>query len=677
MFVALPALTQVLGARPLIVALPLLAFVAELAWLPVALGLAMAAKALLVGRYRPGRHPYLGSMHVRHWIVVQLAHLVPWSLVQGTELGIACLRALGARIGRDVHVHRGVDLATGGWDLLTLGDGVTLGRDASLGLVRFQSRELVFAPVVLGARARRSTRVRQRRGRREHRRERNARPALVAATRRARTRRRRWDGVPAARQRRLRLGTGRRAALARVGLKRRGDHATRGALAQALVLLPGLALAAAALRPGAPGTGALPAPFADLPLALAPVLLVAGYALSLPMEALVARLVGRVPEGVHPLRGPFGIALHVKGRAMEVANAALSGTMLWPWWLRAAGARVGRRCEISTIVESVPELLEIGDECFFADGIYLGRPLLHRGHADCRWTRFSRNTFLGNHVVVPAGATLPPDILLGICTVADETAIRTGTSWFGQPPMQLPRREVAASERGRTHDPSWDRVLTRVVFEGARFVLPLVPLALAWSWFRLVPGWRATQPAAAFFLLTLPLAAVGIGVVLCTLAWLTKWCVLGPIREGRHALWSCWCCRWDILFEVWAAYAAPVLAPFEGTPFVSWWLRAMGCRIGRGVVFGSSFLHVVDPDMLHIGDGATVSCHMQSHSFEDRVLKLAPVRIGAHADVGHGAVLLYGADIGEGAHVAENSVVMKHETLLPGRRYAGCPTRPA
>ena len=165
------------------------------------------------------------------------------------------------------------------------------------------------------------------------------------------------------------------------------------------------------------------------------------------------------------------------------------------------------------------------------------------------------------------------------------------------------------------------------------------------------------------------------GATLCSLAVLTKWFVLGPIREGRHALWSCWCCRWDLLFEVWAAYAVPVLRAFEGTPFVAWWLRAMGCRIGRGVVFGSSFLQVVDPDMLEIGDGATVSCHLQSHSFEDRVLKLAPVVIGAGADVGRGAVLLYGADIGRHSEVAENSVVMKGEMLLPGKRYAGCPTQ--
>lgn len=674
MFVALPALERAVGAVPLLLALPLVAFAAELAWLPLALFLTVGAKALLVGRYRAGRHAYLGAFHVRHWMVVQLARTIPWSLVQGTELGNACLRALGARIGRNVHVHRGVDLAGGGWDLVELGDGVTLGRDASLGVVEFRARELVLAPVTLGAGATLDTRAHASGGAFL------GRDAYLGClsmlpTGAAIPDGERWEGVPASP-----AGAAPPAAEPAGAAWPAAGHAATLLAARAfapwLALLPGLLLAAAFLRPGAPGTGLLPAPLGALPLAIAPLLLVVGYAMTLPVEALIARAFGRVREGAHRLRSWTGIAIVMKEQAIETANGALSGTLLWPWWLRAAGARVGRKCEISTIMESVPELLEIGDECFFADGIYLGRPRLHRGLAECRRTRLSRNTFLGNHVVVPAGATLPPDILLGICTVADPDTIRAGTSWFGQPPLELPRREVAESERELTHDPGLARLLTRVVFESARLVLPLVPLALAWGWFRAAPAWRAAQPDATFFLLTLPLSVAAAAAVLCALALATKWFVLGPIREGRHALWSCWCCRWDILFEVWAAYAVPVLVAFEGTPFVSWWLRAMGCRIGRGVVFGSSFLQVVDPDMLEIGDGATVSCHLQSHSFEDRVLKLAPVRIAAGADVGRGAVLLYGADIGERAEVAENSVVMKREMLLPGRRYSGCPTRP-
>jgi acetyltransferase-like isoleucine patch superfamily enzyme len=102
----------------------------------------------------------------------------------------------------------------------------------------------------------------------------------------------------------------------------------------------------------------------------------------------------------------------------------------------------------------------------------------------------------------------------------------------------------------------------------------------------------------------------------------------------------------------------------------------MGARIGHRVVLGTNLAQIVDPDMLEIADDATVSCHLQLHSFEDRVLKLGRSRFGSGSTVAAGALVLYGAEIGEGARVAEGSVVMKHEQLLPGQDYAGAPTRP-
>ena len=128
---------------------------------------------------------------------------------------------------------------------------------------------------------------------------------------------------------------------------------------------------------------------------------------------------------------------------------------------------------------------------------------------------------------------------------------------------------------------------------------------------------------------------------------------------------------------LWAAYMRGSLTSLEGTPFMIWWLRAIGARIGKRVVLGTRFAQVVDPDMLIIDDDATVSCLLQLHSFEDRVLKIAPSRFGARSTVGNGAVMLYGADVGEGTYVEDGSVIMKHETLLPGQYYVGAPTRPA
>jgi len=344
-------------------------------------------------------------------------------------------------------------------------------------------------------------------------------------------------------------------------------------------------------------------------------------------------------------------------------------------WLRWAGMKVGRRCEISTIMEVTPELVEIADDCFFADGIYLGRPLIHRGHLHCQRTMFGRHTFLGNHAVIPAGANLPGEILLGVCTVAEAPRMRAGTAWFGHPAFELPVRELVAADERLTFRPSPVRVANRALWESMRIVLPVLPAFLVAFWATALPGLEAASRGPWFSLGVLPLAAIATGVFLCSLTLVIKWVIMGRMREDRHPLWSCWCSRWDLLFEVWSAYGRPVIECLEGTPFVAPWLRAMGARIGKRVVLGTSLAQLVDPDMLDIADDATVSCHLQLHSFEDRVLKLGRSHIGAGSTISAGSLLLYGASIGERAHVSEQSVVMKHEHLLPGESYEGAPTR--
>ena len=114
----------------------------------------------------------------------------------------------------------------------------------------------------------------------------------------------------------------------------------------------------------------------------------------------------------------------------------------------------------------------------------------------------------------------------------------------------------------------------------------------------------------------------------------------------------------------------------EGTLLLNWFLRLTGMRIGRHVVLDYGMSQVVDPDMLTFEDGATVACHFQAHSFEDRILKIGRIRIGRGATAGDNAVVFYGADIGARAWVRPHSVVMKHDVLGRHGRYVGCPTHP-
>jgi non-ribosomal peptide synthetase-like protein len=251
-----------------------------------------------------------------------------------------------------------------------------------------------------------------------------------------------------------------------------------------------------------------------------------------------------------------------------------------------------------------------------------------------------------------------------------------GTSWFGHPAFELPRREKVEADERLTFRPSFIRRLNRALWESARLFIPILPALLLAFWAVTLPGLEAASSTLAFHLAVLPGTVLATGLFLCALTLVAKWTLMGRMREAQHVLWSCWCSRWDLLFEIWSNYARPVVESLDGTPLVSGWLRLMGARIGRRVVLGTSFAQLVDPDMLEIGDDATVSCHLQLHSFEDRVLKLAPSRIGEGATVASGALVLYGAHIGAGVHVAEQSVVMKREHLTSGLEYEGAPTRP-
>jgi len=337
--------------------------------------------------------------------------------------------------------------------------------------------------------------------------------------------------------------------------------------------------------------------------------------------------------------------------------------------------RIGRNSEISTIIDVVPELVGIGSETFFADGIYLGGPLIRHGTVSLAFTSLGDRSFLGNHVVIRSGQQLPDDILIGISTPADATRIRPGTSWFGHPSFELPRREVVAMDRHLTHEPGLLRYTSRVFWEGLRFALPIGPLLTSIAWLQMLARGAVHVGRLTFLLAIVPLATLAASAALCGSILVMKWGLLGRVRPGQHALWSCWCSRWDFLYVAWGKYARPILELLEGTLMLLVYLRATGMKLGKRVILGPGFSQVVDPDMITIGDGATVCAFYQAHTFEDRVLKIDHVVVGAGATLSDATVPLYGAAIGAGTWVGPHSVIMKQEHLLADHRYEGVPTR--
>lgn len=677
-FRLLPLIYVRLGPLGFVLAAPILGVLGLVVYVPLAVLLAVVVKRVLIGRYRPIRASVWSGWYLRHWVVVAAARLIPWPLLQGSALQKTVLRALGARIGRGVHIHRGVDLARGGWDLLDIGDHVAIGQDAMIALADLDRGDVVIGPIVLEAGATLHTRagiggwctmgadsvltalstI-------------NPGTTIPAGQM--------WDGVPA------------RPAGHAPALPAPGRDGLPEPLWDALVMVAEAALGLVVAVPAQALTVALclitgtraadlwrwtahPG-FASRTGLVVLVVTVVSLPVTLVWTALVLRLMGRVRPGLVSRWSLAYLRAWLKAGMLALAGEWLTGTLFWPRWLRLAGMEIGADCEISTIIDVVPELVSIGAETFFADGIYLGGGTVRHGMVRLGHTRLGRNTFLGNHVVIPPGEQLPDDILIGIATPAHGFAIAAGEARFGHPAFDLPRREVITVDRSLTFEPSPLRYANRLFWEALRFVLPVLPVVLTALWYMVLTDTAHTVSPLVYALLVIPLATLMPLVLLCGTVLALKWLLIGRVQPGQHALWSGWCSRWDYVYVAWARYATRILRRLDGTFILPVYLRAMGLTIGRRAVLGPMFAQVVDPDMIEIGDGATVNAMFQAHTFEDRVLKVDRVRIGAGATLARGTVPLYGAVIGVRTHVGAGSVIMKREHLLPGVRYQGVPSR--
>ncbi len=649
-----------------------------LLYAPLSVLAAAGLKRLLIGKYQPLRTPVWSGFYLRHWVVTQAARNIPWDLLQGTAAQGWALRRLGARVGRRVYLHRGVDVARGGWDLLSLGEGATVGQEAALRLSELDAGELEIGAVSVGADATLDTRAGMDPG-----------TSLgegaylgplswlpagsgVPAGER-------WEGTPAQpagsapQTPDLWAGAGGDALgpAAHAALTLAGRAA--GAFAGALPLVIAAAWLPPALATRLPDWIYAPG-FDAAAIAAAAALAALALLLTLAARALAARWLGRLPPAPVSLWSWTAIRIHAAGRLLEESGRWLAGTMFWPAWLRAAGMRVGPGCEISTILDVAPAAVAIGGECFFADGIYLAGPRRHRGTLTVEPTRFGARTFLGNHAVLPAGHAWPEEMFVGVATVPDPRQVRAGTAWFGQPPMALPR-QAAAVDRRLSHAPGPLRFATRLFWELARLGLPALPLQLAGAWAAALYGASGSGWRLAWLVAPALTAAAMLAALLAVAA--AKWTLLGRVQPGERHFWSCWCGRWDILYMAWEYWGQPVLGPLEGTLLLNQFLRLMGVRIGRRVALGPGFAQVVDPDMLVFEEGATVCGHMQSHTFEDRLLKMDLIRIGRGATVGDDTVVLYGTRVGAGARLEPHAVLMKHDAVPAGARFTGAPARPA
>ena len=297
-------------------------------------------------------------------------------------------------------------------------------------------------------------------------------------------------------------------------------------------------------------------------------------------------------------------------------------------------------------------------------------------------TRLGRRSFVGNGAVVPPGTELGDGSLVGVLSVppaAPGEAARANTSWMGSPAILLPRRQASAPfPDQRTFCPTRKRRLTRGLIEILRVTLPPAGFILVTTTVltAALALWNRVGLGATLLLLPLVYAACCVAAALAVVT--AKWLVMGRYRPFEHPLWSVFVWRLEFVNGLYEFLTTPLLLEaLQGTPLLPWYLRLLGARIGR-----RTYIHTtgfLEWDLVEIGDEAVVNedCVLQTHLFEDRVLKAARLRVGRRCEIGAASVVLYDSVMEDGSRLDALSLLMKGETLPAGTIWAGSPARRA
>jgi non-ribosomal peptide synthetase-like protein len=281
------------------------------------------------------------------------------------------------------------------------------------------------------------------------------------------------------------------------------------------------------------------------------------------------------------------------------------------------------------------------------------------------------SAFLGNDIAFPADAKVGNNILLGTKVMVPVTGpVRENIGLLGSPPFEIPRKIAREKEIDYLNDPA--EVARRLAAKTRyNFRTILVTLMLQWFGFAV---------AVSFGLTALSLLdSFGGFAVACAEVIVAVFALLYPALQEQtvlrfRPLTPQSCSIYDPYFwgheRLWKVYATPMLF---GTPFQNMILRLAGVRLGRRVF--NDGCAIVEKSLTTVGDDATLNFRsvIQCHSLEDGFFKSDYSTLGPGVTIGINSYVHYGVTMGHSAILEANAFLLKGEETEPGSRYSGNP----
>ena len=649
--------------------------------------LPILVKWLLIGRWKRQQIPIWSLGYLRFWIVKTLVRLNPLALFAGSPIYILYLRALGAKIGKDVMIlSPHMPVCT---DLLTIGDNTVIRKDAIFNCYRAHAGLIQTGSVTLG------------------------RDAYVGEMTVLDIETSMGDGAQIGHSSSLDIGQSIPAGEHRHGspareqtdVDYRNVDPTNGSLMRKVVfsavqllnwfLLSSILFSALVTLgsvvaersyfavPEAPGFSQWVF-YADA-LLISLAIFFGAILLRLIIVVSVPRLFNRAikPGRVYPLYG-YHYWLHRSiARLTNVKffvqlfgdSSYIVNYLRWIGYDLSEGV-VQTGSNFGTAVKhDNPFLVSIGRGTMIADGLSMINADYSNSSFRLSRVTIGANNFFGNFVAYPAQGKTGENCLLATkVMVPVDGDVREGVGLLGSPSFEIPRSVRRDSELAH---PKSDEAFGRQLAAKNRHNIVTIGLFLLVEWFSFFGSILLAFSAAKLYP-TAGVTVLGLAMLLNLLLMLLYRVLVERATILFQALQAQQCSIYEPYFWFHERYwklsvRDPHLALFNGTPLKSLAWRLMGVQIGKRVFDDGSF--ICDRTLVAIGDDCTLNAGslIQCHSQEDGGFKTDRITIGAGCTIGVGSLVHYGVTIGDGAQIASGTFLMKGEEVPPHTRWGDNP----
>lgn len=643
--------------------------------------IAIAAKWVIIGKTKPGRYPLWGVYYFRWWFVKRLEPLVHIKWLQGSPMMRRYMRIMGAKVGGDVVI---ADIDAGAMDLLTIGRQTSIGSKTEIANVEVVGNELVISEVVIGSDCHIGTSCVIGGGAHiGHHAELADLTVIPDDTIVGEAEK--WDGSP-----------GRK--VGKVDVASLPEHAVPGPgrrvlfdvyYALALAVLPPISLLP--IFPAFYIFDQIDEQISEflevsylwyLPVLAWPTALFMIAATVLLIAVARWAVLPKIRSGTYSIFSGFYMRKWVVALATEVTLETLTSlyaTIYMRSWYRLMGAKIGKGAEISTNLAGRYDLSEIGAKNFIADEVVFGDEDVRRGWMHLELTRTEDRVFIGNDGVVPPGAVIPEGCLIGIKSKPPSNdQLAPGDTWFGSPPIKLPNRQRVDIGSTWTYEPSFAKKLWRAVFEALHTSFPSM-LFITFAILSIDNFFYPAVQTQDWPLLAISFVAASIVIPLLQtfIVVAVKWLTMGVYKPLMKPMWSWWAMRTEAVAVLyWGLGGKVLLEHLQGTPFLPWFLRLLGAKMGKGICM--LMTDITEFDCVTVGDFCVINAlsALQTHLYEDRVMKVGRVELGRGVTVGANATVLYDTHIGDFAQLRPLTVVMKGENIPAHSEWEGAPAVP-